>query len=519
MRLIRDRCTGCAYCVLTCPYDAIVTDGWAAVLADRCTDCNLCIYACPNDCLVPDVTPKPYRPRVRERYAVAVVGAGIGGLMAAAALAQAGHSVAVFEKLGFSGGRYTELDYHGAAVTTGTWTSLGPKSHIGRFLADLGIELDYVSLRDVGLSEQYSVRFPDGRHYASLFDLLTPAARRAWLRAIAAGRRGAPDDVSAHDYVASFSDDPDLLATVDAIAATASGVGSRTMPASEYIQITLDGRQAGTDFAMPVGGVRSIIQALVHTLHAAGGELFLRSPVARILVAEGRAMGIELADVGADTPARQVQAEVVLHNGGPRRLVQLVGNQHLPPGYRDRLRGLKGAECAALFCATRQPLFDDAPILMTPGCRRVVGVFSPTRLDPGLPALGPQPVLGQYGPGAQVSREGLHLYDAFFPVHDADRTAELGLALADMRALFPGFDEVLVWHVPMFFTGNWPGTETSQTFGQTGDHRLDPATPIEGLYLVGMDVKGSGAAGDLIPLGVRRLLDVLHALRSGRPTT
>jgi hypothetical protein len=30
-----------------------------------------------------------------------------------------------------------------------------------------------------------------------------------------------------------------------------------------------------------------------------------------------------------------------------------------------------------------------------------------------------------------------------------------------------------------------------------------PRTPIEGLYLVGMDAVGSGAAGDLIPIGVR----------------
>lgn len=485
MKLIHERCTGCAYCVLACPYDAITSDGWAQVLADRCTDCNLCYYACPNDCFVPDVPLKPYRPRLRQRYNVAVIGAGIGGLMAATALVQAGHSVAVFEKLGFPGGRYTELDYRGVAVTTGAWTSLGPKSHIGRFLADLGIELDYVSLGDVGLSEQYSIRFPDGRHYPALLELLTPAARRAWLRAIAAGRRRAPGDMSAHDYISKFSDDPDLLATVDAIAATASGLNSRHMPASEYVQITLDARETGADFAMPIGGVRSIIKGLTHALRQASGDLFVRTPVARILVIDGQARGVELPD------GRQVAAGVVLHNGGPGRLVNLVGPQNLPPDYLDRLRGLKEVDCAALFCATRQPLFDDAPILMTPGCRRVVGVFAPTRLDPTL------------------SREGLYLYDVFFPLCDDDRGAELELALADMRALFPTFDEALAWYVPMFFTGEWPGTESGQTFGQTGEDRLAPDTPIQNLYLVGMDVKGSGVAGDLIPIGVRRLLDAL----------
>ncbi|MCB0227114.1 MAG: hypothetical protein KDI02_25680, partial [Anaerolineae bacterium] len=68
------------------------------------------------------------------------------------------------------------------------------------------------------------------------------------------------------------------------------------------------------------------------------------------------------------------------------------------------------------------------------------------------------------------------------------------------------FDDVLEWSVPMFFTGSWPGAESGQTFGQTGSNRLDPVTPIENCFLVGMDVKGSGVAGDLIPLGVRQVL-------------
>jgi phytoene dehydrogenase-like protein len=293
-----------------------------------------------------------------------------------------------------------------------------------------------------------------------------------------------------------FSTDPDLLAAVEAIAATASGLSSSAIPASEYIQITLDGREAGRDFAMPVGGVRAIIKALTKALRQAGGELFVRSPVAQILISPpshggvgGRlAVGVKLEG------GREIRSRIVLHNGGPGRFIQLVGTHNLPPDYAAQLTGLKGVECAALFCATRQPLFTDAPITMTPQCRRVVGIFSPTLLDPNL------------------SKTGLHLFDAFFPTYSDDRTTELELALADLRDLFPNFDEVVEWTVPMFFTGAWPGTESGQTFGQTGDRRLDPATPIQNCFLVGMDVKGSGVAGDLIPLGVQQVLGYLDML-------
>jgi hypothetical protein len=95
------------------------------------------------------------------------------------------------------------------------------------------------------------------------------------------------------------------------------------------------------------------------------------------------------------------------------------------------------------------------------------------------------------------------------PVLSQDRRAELMLAMADLRALFSRLDEITEMMVPVFFTGSWTGAECAQTFGQVGDMRLDPRTPIEGLYLAGMDAVGSGAAGDLIPIGVRRLIEAV----------
>ncbi len=488
MQLLTEKCTGCGYCVLACPYDALVSDGWARLLPEKCTDCNLCVYACPTGCFVPDVPLKPYAPVIKDQYDVVIIGSGIGGLMAGAALAQAGQSMAVFEKLSFPGGRYTELKYRGAAVTTGAWTNLGPRSHIGRFLLDLGLELDYVSIEDAGLAEQYALRFPDGRHYAGLFDLLTSPARKAWLKAVIGGRKKLAEleTISTAEYIAQFSTDPDLLAAVDAIAATASGVSSHRMPASEYIQITLDGREAGRQFAMPRGGVRRIIQALTRALRRAGGELFVRSPVKKIVLDDGRVAGIELEN------GRRVRSRVVVHNAGPDAFLKLAGADNLPQDYIDKLVNLKGVACAALFCATREPLFTEAPITMTPNCRRVVGVFSPTVLDPVL------------------SSNGHYLFDAFFPLQSDDRASELELARADLRELFPNFDQLVEWTVPMFFTDAWPGTESGQVIGQTGLHRLDVTTPLQNCYLVGMDVQGSGVAGDLIPLGVWQVLEHLQ---------
>lgn len=83
-------------------------------------------------------------------YDFIVIGSGIGGLMTAAALSRDGKKVLVLEQLAFTGGRYTEIAYKGYEVTSGAWTSMGLKSHIGRFCEEVGAKVDYITLRDRG---------------------------------------------------------------------------------------------------------------------------------------------------------------------------------------------------------------------------------------------------------------------------------------------------------------------------------------------------------------------------------
>jgi phytoene dehydrogenase-like protein/NAD-dependent dihydropyrimidine dehydrogenase PreA subunit len=485
MEISRDRCTGCGYCLLSCPTEAISSNGWASIDSEKCTQCGICAAVCPNDAILSDTLPEEPRPKYERRYDAVIIGSGIGGLMTAAALAKNGLSVAVFEKLPFVGGRYTEIDYRGYAVTTGAWTTLGPKSNIGEFLEEMGASMAYVSLRDKGCPQQFTVRFKDGREFPSLQAMLSREDWRAYVRALVKGRKLDLQDATTREYVEEHVGNRELIESVNAIAVTASGVDIDRFPASEFIVVTRDTARAGLDFASTIGGVRSVVAALEHAVTSHGGQVFSGMEVSQVLLREGRAWGVALKN------GDSIQAGTVIHNGGIGRFVKLVGSENLPSDYVARAGQLEPVDCAALILGTTDPLLTEAPMLMTPGTDRVAGIYAPTFLDPS------------------VAPPDRHMVDVFFPLLSDDRTHELELAMGDLRALFPRLDDSLDMMVPMFFTGAWTGAETGQTLGQVGDQRLDPQSPIPDLYLVGMDVVGSGAAGDLIPIGVRRLLEYL----------
>jgi len=167
----RTRCTGCSYCVVGCPEGAITleieADTWPRVDERCCTRCGECVHICPNNVFSdPALTVLPVA--LDERYDVVVVGAGIGGLMAAAGLARAGKKVLVLEQLSFVGGKYTHLVHEGYAVTTAAWTCPGPNSRIGRLCAKLGADVEWITIHDTRAQGDHWVVMKDGRRFRSL---------------------------------------------------------------------------------------------------------------------------------------------------------------------------------------------------------------------------------------------------------------------------------------------------------------------------------------------------------------
>ena len=97
----------------------------------------------------------------------------------------------------------------------------------------------------------------------------------------------------------------------------------------------------------PRGGGGAIPKAFVRTLQRAGGELRLSTPVQKILIEDGQAVGVELP--GGEI----VYAANIVSNADPHTtFVKLIGQDKLPRGLKRKVKRVKySTSCLSLFLA------------------------------------------------------------------------------------------------------------------------------------------------------------------------
>ncbi|MCX6000184.1 MAG: NAD(P)/FAD-dependent oxidoreductase [Chloroflexi bacterium] len=83
----------------------------------------------------------------------------------------------------------------------------------------------------------------------------------------------------------------------------------------------------------PRGGAQALADVLARGVTKHGGELCLKTLVTRILIEDGRAAGVELAD-GTKVNSRYVVSNV----DGRQTFLQLIGEQHLAPKFAGELK-------------------------------------------------------------------------------------------------------------------------------------------------------------------------------------
>jgi phytoene dehydrogenase-like protein len=316
---------------------------------------------------------------------VAIVGAGVGGLTAAALLADAGLKVKVFEHHLLPGGfchNYVRKTHHdnkpviyrfdaGPHDFSGAWpggTIIGVFERLGiagriewkrvthsYHVAGRRIDVpedwrDYVKL----LCEQFpgsadGIRTLFEMIHAIFEDMFSTGRGRS-------GIPGMPETVEAmlafpkehpaaykwmnepfDSLVSAHVSDPDLIRLLNALSGYL-GDGGERLTCAQMVPIYGYYFKGGH---YPVGGSGRFADVLTEAIEERGGEVHLKSKVARILVEDGRATGLALDD------GRVVRAAAVVSNADIKRtFLELVEAKALPAAFREQIAAAEPANSA-----------------------------------------------------------------------------------------------------------------------------------------------------------------------------
>ncbi|MFJ8659070.1 phytoene desaturase family protein [Streptomyces sp. NPDC093795] len=308
------------------------------------------------------------RGRVADAYDAVVIGSGAGGLTTAVCLARQGRRVAVFEQHYTAGGYTHAYRRHGwewdvGIHYVGQLAQREPVRVVSDYLT--GGALQWASLGDpydeyrlagevhrapVGFTAYRAgliARFPNERAgIEALFRLVGRC--RATLPVLALGRLSGPVVRRlarllraaavpaealrpAREVVAGLVRDERLRQAVLTPSALLLADSTTKLP---FFLLAVLFEHFRTGAWYPVGGSAAIARAMLAPIRTAGGEVFVRAPVARIELDGARATGVTLAD------GTRVRAPVVVSAAGAHHTYRTLLPRP-PVGGTDRLEGMR----------------------------------------------------------------------------------------------------------------------------------------------------------------------------------
>jgi phytoene dehydrogenase-like protein len=305
-----------------------------------------------------------------------IVGAGIGGLTAAAYLADAGLKVEVFDHHVVAGGYchsyVRRAHYEGKPVLyrfdagphdfSGIWPGGPVQSLLERLGAAERLRWERIDHSYYLDGAQFDVprdwrayarllgeRFPESAAgIAALFDEIHAIYEDMFATGLGRGGiPGAPANVqqlleypAKHPHamrwmaepfdklLAAYVSDPRAVRVLYALSGYL-GDGSERLTCAQMVPIFGYYFKGGY---YPVGGSGRFAEVLVKAIDERGGRVHLKTPVSRILVEKGHAAGITLAD------GRTVRAKAVISNADMKRtFLELLGPESVPSAFRAQI--------------------------------------------------------------------------------------------------------------------------------------------------------------------------------------
>jgi phytoene desaturase len=416
-----------------------------------------------------------------EGFDAVVIGAGIGGLAAAALLAHRGQRVLVVEALEEVGGRGSTRDVDGFKISTGA------------VALELGGSMQAI-FDEVGA--RYEVRQPSPavvvRTRGRMINTTSPLARavidgvlrrggamltRRWPAPVPPGP-GAADAGDGDLGERTLEQWLGRLGRIDAIrrlarnvAAGVFSVNSDELPARAVLTY-LTQHGAFRTYGFAPAGTAGPMRELAAVVERCGGAVWLRSRASSLMIAEGRVRAVRIVRDGKEVV---VACGAVISNAGPAATIALCPEGSMPSDYVELVRRrIRPTPMFAINFAAPRPLLGSAGIVFFADTERVCAVSHLTSVCP------------------EVAPPGWSLYVAHaVPVPalgEFDEDAERALCLRDLRREIPGFGDARVISAPLL-QGDWPAQRVV-----TGSE-IDSATPIANLWNVGDATRAPGNGG------------------------
>ena len=415
-------------------------------------------------------------------YDAVVIGAGMGGMCAAARLTGHGYKVLLIERSPYLGGRCSHRVRQDCIVTTGAlMIPMGPNSAIRQAFDAVGAEMDMVDLTGrmrYRLSHgDYDLPPSGGGLYGMIeFAMQDEAEAKALFQHIRQALRGwmPLNTISTREWFDQYTDNVEVKNLFQGYCAALMGINLHEIQAGEFFRF-LKYSSKGSRFGMATHGNGALMESLAAKIQAHGSEVRLRTRCTGITVENGKVVGVTVNSGGTD---RHIRTKLVVSNVGPDLTVQLAGGEaQFEKSYVRRLK-TNSAEAPIFHISfvMDRPLVEDFDGCMVFGNNQnLIYLEIPSVISPNT-----------------ISPTGKYLHTAFGAPIDAlncDHQKELDNTLVELEKNFPGMSDEATFLVKAKHSGQAPGMRRWVGYG------MPVNTPITGLYNVGDGCTPSGTIG------------------------